>query len=89
MPAGRKSGINTAPPGSSMRLSKNKDDSWTLNDTDGSVYSFGAANGSGDAEFLAAEITSGQPGKAKLTYTYNDTPIRLTQITIPPGGRCC
>ena len=82
---GAKSDIYTAPPGSSMRLSKNKDDSWTLNDTDGSVYSFGAANGSGDAEFLAAEITSGQPGKAKLTYTYNDTPIRLTQITDPAG----
>jgi YD repeat-containing protein len=77
--------VYKAPTGSSMYLSKNGDGSWTLNDNAGSVYSFGAASGGGIAKLLSAEITAGAPGKAKLTYTYNDSPLRLTQITDPAG----
>jgi RHS repeat-associated protein len=79
------SNVYQAPPGSRLQLKRNKDKTWILNDNQGSVFTFAQArqDGTGDAKLASAEIAAAQAGKAKLTYTYNDTPLRLKEIKDP------
>jgi len=76
---GPDSDLYQAPPGSPMQLTKSSD-GWTLADNQGSVYTF-KPGGTLDS----AEITAANPDKAKLTYTYNDNPLRLTQVKDQAG----
>jgi hypothetical protein len=82
---GSSSGIYQAPPGSSMQLTKNRDHTWTLADNQGSIYSFATANSGGTAKLTAAEITAAAPDKAKLIYTFDDNPLRLTRVADQAG----
>jgi YD repeat-containing protein len=77
---GPDSDLYQAPPGSSMQLTKSSD-GWTLADNQGSIYTFKPGG-----TLQSAEITAANPDKAKLTYTYNDNPLRLTQVQ-DQGGR--
>ncbi len=81
---GARSDLYLAPPGSSLELTKSQG-GWTLADNQGSIYTFDTAAGGGVAKLLTAEITAANPDKAKLTYTYNDAPLRLTQVADQAG----
>ena len=60
----------TAAPGDGSRLTRNQNGGWTLLDSDGAIYSFGAAGSGGVAPLSSAEIVDAAQGKAALTYTY-------------------
>jgi RHS repeat-associated protein len=74
--------VYQAPAGDNSTLKKNGDNTWTLVDEDGSIYSFGAADGTtGVANLTRAEIVSANPNQGALTYTFNGTGTkRLTRI---------
>ncbi len=73
--------------GDTSELKRNADATWTLVDSDGSIYSFGAANAtSGEAILAAVESAAASPGKGTLTYTFSaQDPTKVTQIADGAG----
>jgi RHS repeat-associated protein len=71
-------------PGDGSQLTKNAenaDSTWTLTDTDGSIYTFGAADAwTGVAPLSSAEIVDAQKGKATLYDCVNPTTAKITSI---------
>lgn len=76
-----------AEPGDGSLLSKNANGSWTLVDVDGSLYTFGVANGSnGLATLTGVEVVDAAPGKGKLTYAFSpQDPSKITGVTDGAG----
>lgn len=71
-----------AEPGDGRLLSRNPDATWTLIDTDGSIYSFDQANGaSGIAALKAVEVVDASPGKGKLTYEFSADGKKIKKVT--------
>jgi RHS repeat-associated protein len=75
-----------AAPGDSSLLTKNADGSWTLIDTDQSVYTFSSSGTSGVYPLADAEQESANQGSGALTYTYSSSdPTKITQIADAAG----
>jgi RHS repeat-associated protein len=76
-----------APAGLSSLLTKNADNTWTLIDDAGSIYTFGTADTTtGVATPKSAEMSDSAPGGSKLTYQFSSTdPTKITSINDTSG----
>jgi RHS repeat-associated protein len=75
-------------PGDGSELTKNADNTWTLVDSDGAIYTFSkdATDGSGTATLTSAEWVDAAPGKGALTYTFSTVdPTKVTSISDDSG----
>ena len=73
-------------PGDGSILKKNLNNTWTLVDVDGSIYTF-ASPQSGTYSLADAQIVDAAADQGKLTYSFNSsqTPAKITAITDTAG----
>jgi YD repeat-containing protein len=73
--------------GDGSQLTKNADNTWTLSDPDGAIYTFNPETSDGTATLKSAQWIDAAPGKGALTYTFSTLdPAKITSIS-DDGGR--
>jgi RHS repeat-associated protein len=84
--AGTNSGAYLSQTGDRSSLSRNADNTWTLADPDGSVYTFAAtASTDNSYKLLSAEVAVGKSSDATFLYTH-DAQGRIDLIEAKSGG---